>query len=300
MAHEAQHERVELDGADLAAARRERDEHVGAAARADHQRVRVGHELERQGAIPGAHVAHAVEVAVPFEDARPGVGVDVQPREIRRRKPFDGVDARVCVPTGLRDARRRELVHLPAHGFERAGGDAEEARGLVGDREDGDQDRRRRRRRPRIGVRTDRQAAATNGASAATSTAVSPPSPCSSHVTIKRAERGAEQIGEVQRAAAIAPEVEHHRERDPGDEERHERRDEVERQPFEREREAHDQAQTGRNRQAIHDRPAPAALSSVGVSQRPFVRCSAKPPRPQPSSATETATNAKWYQIVAE
>ena len=34
-----------------------------------------------------------------------------------------------------------------------------------------------------MAVRDDRQAAATNGASAATSTAVSPPSPWSSHVT---------------------------------------------------------------------------------------------------------------------
>jgi hypothetical protein len=29
-------------------------------------------------------------------------------------------------------------------------------------------------------------------------------------------------------------------------------------------------------------------------------RCRAKPPSPQPSSATEIATKAKWYQIVAE
>jgi hypothetical protein len=29
-------------------------------------------------------------------------------------------------------------------------------------------------------------------------------------------------------------------------------------------------------------------------------RCRAKPPSPQPRSATEIATKAKWYQIVAE
>ena len=42
-----------------------------------------------------------------------------------------------------------------------------------------------------------------------------------------------------------------------------------------------------------------AALSSVGVIRR-LSRCSASPPNPHPSSATEIATNAKWYQIVAE
>ena len=42
-----------------------------------------------------------------------------------------------------------------------------------------------------------------------------------------------------------------------------------------------------------------AALSNDGASRRRSA-CSANPPSPQPSRATEMATNAKWYQMVAE
>ncbi len=39
---------------------------------------------------------------------------------------------------------------------------------------------------------------------------------------------------------------------------------------------------------------------SIEWRTRPRSRCRAKPPSPQPSRATDTATKAKWYQIVAE
>ena len=42
------------------------------------------------------------------------------------------------------------------------------------------------------------------------------------------------------------------------------------------------------------------AARSIDDETRRLRRCRTKPPRPQPSRATDTMTNVKWYQIVAE
>ncbi len=140
---------------------------------------------------------------------------------------------------------------------------------------------------PRIGVRTDKQAAATN--QPAPRRARPFPRPAPAAATRHQRHRGQAPSKSAKWDSAARrdrAEVEDHRERDPGDEERDEGRGR-EGQPFEgAEMGAHNQAQTGRNRQASM-MASPAALSRVGVSQRPFVRCRAKSARPHPSSATE-------------
>ena len=109
--------RVQLYGRDAAAARREGGQDVRAAARADDERLGVWRELEWERAVPILHLRGAGEVAVPGIDARPGVGVNVQPREVRSGESLDAVNARVGIPSGLCDAGAGRLVHLAAHGF---------------------------------------------------------------------------------------------------------------------------------------------------------------------------------------
>ncbi len=136
--HELNHQRVHLDGRDLAAAGRERREDVGAAAGADDERLAAGVELKRQRAVRIAQLVDAVELSVPRHDARPRVGVDVEAREkLRRIDAFDRVDARVRVPAALRDARARVLVHLPAHRLDGAGDDVKQSGPAVRQRRDG-------------------------------------------------------------------------------------------------------------------------------------------------------------------
>ena len=75
-----------------------------------------------------------------------------------------------------------------------------------------------------------------------------------------RAERRAGEVGEVERPGGLAPQVEHHRQRHAREQERDEGRDEVEREPFGREREPDDQRQAERDRNRVQQREHPGAF----------------------------------------
>ena len=111
------------------------------ATRTDDQRLAARREFERQGAVRVAEAGDAVEIAVPLVGARPRVGVDVQPREVRRGEAFDGVDPRIRVPSGVRHPRIRQFRHLPVHRLPASRRHAEEPRRFVRNRQD--RDRRR-------------------------------------------------------------------------------------------------------------------------------------------------------------
>ena len=94
VAHEAEHEGVQLHRGDLLAARTQGHEHVGAAAGTDDQGLgALGDELEGQGPIPVAGPGHALKTTVPAQDAGPGVGVDVEPGQVGVGEARHRVDA---------------------------------------------------------------------------------------------------------------------------------------------------------------------------------------------------------------
>ena len=129
--------------------------------------------------------------------------------------------------------------------------------------------------------------------------ACSAPSHESRKVTATAPSGRAQQVREVERPALSRCSANTIESAVPASRNGTQRRGEVERQAVGVEREAHDRA-TGDagwpRRRAASAAPPCRATARRGARSA----CSANPPRPQPSSATEMATNAKWYQMVAE
>ena len=195
---------------------------------------------------------HAVELAVPRHDARPRIGVDEEAREeASDRNAFDRVDARVRVPAALHDLRSGLLVHLPAHRLDRAGDDMEEIGAAVrdgrhqqnraaGEGDDPEPARQQRRRHHRRDGREQQRDFSAHQ--------------LQQHADGHRAKRRAEQIGEIERAGARPVEIENHRQRDAAEEERHERRHEIQRQPLQLEWKLDQDPEARGNRDAVEHR----------------------------------------------
>ena len=113
------------------------------------------------------------------------------------------------------------------------------------------------------------------------------------------AQRRADEVREVQPARVLAPQREHHRERRARQQEGEAGGGEVEGQPVGMEREAHDRPQAERDGRRVQQGQERRLVERRREAPRAG-RCSPNPPSPQPSRATEMATNAKWYQMVAE
>ena len=207
--------------------------------------------MKRQRAIRVAHVVDAVERAVPRHDARPRVGVDVEPREKLRRDAFDGVDARVRVPPALHDARAGVLVHLAAHRLDRAGDDVKHTRPAVGGREEEHHRGQHRRGHAQAARQQHRR---DHRRDRGQEQRHFPADQLQQQRDGHGAQRGAEEIGEVERAGARAIQIEDHRQRHAAQEERHQRRDEIQRQARQLEGILDQHPEAAGNREAVEQR----------------------------------------------
>ena len=251
MADEAEHQRVHLDRGDPLRPRGQGHEHVRAAAGTDDEGLRLlRRDLEGQRAVPVAHVAHARDVPVPLEDVRPGVGVDVEAREVGRLEAGHGVDARVGVPAGERDLRARGRRHVAVEPLRGGAADLEEARLLVDADRDEDEERRHhggdaQARGEEGGRREGRDRDGEDGGLAA--------EPGEEERHGESAEGRSEEVGEVEPARDLASHGEEHRERDPGEEEGDERDAEVEGEPVRVEGHPYDEPEGQRDRKPVEE-----------------------------------------------
>ena len=209
-----------------------------------------GTSLKGSARYPSRIPDDARDVAVPLEDVRPGVGVDVEAGEVGRLEAGHGVDARVGVPAGEGDLRARGRRHVAVEALRGGAADLEEARLLVDADRDEDEERRHRggdaeARGEEGGRREGRDRDGEDGVLAA--------EPGEEERHRESAEGRPEEVGEVEPARDLAPHREEHRERHPGEEEGDERDAEVEGQAVGVEGQPHDEPEGERDREPVEE-----------------------------------------------